>query len=288
MPYREFAASTQTISQRPGDPAESSLSTSATSASSTEAATSTAFTATSPAMSGTAPASFAAARPLKLLESLARLLPSFPVLRLLLQSLHLLTFSRMLGRRWPLLLSTLRSLLRRGPLACCRFLLSCTCCRFLLCCAFRCRGSWLLHAVPAAIVIFLPARARVFVNISVVTSVHIATRCLACSRGAGGSRHTSSLPARGGLNRSSGTLGGCIMLCVGALAPLCDHRAAPRAVSIGALFGSSRGARVRVVRPTDSSAPISRGSRSSPGVCPRVWIIRSCSRCRSIRAVSSL
>ena len=97
---------------------------------------------TSTAKAAATPASFTTltAGPLKLLVTLTRLLAPLPVLRLLLQSLHLFTFSRALGGRRPLLLRSLRSLLCSGSL---------TRRRLLLCCARRC--GWLLDAIPAAV-----------------------------------------------------------------------------------------------------------------------------------------
>src|SRR5512147_37742 len=98
----------------------------------------------------------------------------------------------MLGRRRPLLFSSLRSLLSRGFLAARR----------------------LLHAVPAAVVIFFPARTRVFVNIAVVTRVHVPASSLACGGSAIRSRRAGSFPARGSLHRSGGSLCGRVVLCI--------------------------------------------------------------------------
>ena len=85
-----------------------------------------------------------------------------------------------------------------------------------------------VHTAPAAATVGLfPAGTGVFVNIAVVTGVHVAIGCLAGDCAPVGGARTRGLPTRGSLPRRHSPLRGRIMLCRGGFISLRDVGTSP-------------------------------------------------------------
>src|SRR5450631_3648389 len=95
--------------------------------------------------------------------------------------------------------------------------------RRLLC---RSRGR-LVHIVPASVVVGLPTRPRVLVDIAVVTGVHVAVGGLSRSRIAISCAGSRTFAARRGLDSSRRTIGVAGVLGVSRVAVLANHGLSP-------------------------------------------------------------
>src|SRR5664279_3887284 len=93
----------------------------------------------------------------------------------------------------------------------------------------RGRG-WLVHIVPASVVVRLPARPGVFVHVAVVSGIHVAVGGLSRSRIAIGSAGGHALATLRGLDGSGRSIRIGGMLGISRVAILADHRLSPRPI----------------------------------------------------------
>src|ERR1700689_3151843 len=96
-----------------------------------------------------------------------------------------------------------------------------------------CRScGWLLHLVPAAIVVLLPTGAGVLIDVAIMAGIHVAVRRFSCRRVSVCRTGSRALAALGRLHRSCRPVSVGRVLGVGGIAILADYGLSPGAIGI--------------------------------------------------------